>query len=240
MRLAMLLGIGSFLLSSLVVGLRMMALGARTRRSAELEMGLALLVPGGVGFTVAMLSFGPALTGVAPSTLRALANSSFAAGAIALALFTRQVFRPQGVQWTAFVAILCTGIGVSAAGFWIELPRDLLTSPAFWISYAGRMLVYAWAALEALRHYRLGRRRLRIGLAEPLVVNRFLLWAVGNGAVLGIFVIELVSLAELGLHAMFRPLVMTPISVLGLTAALTVWLAFLPPRAYARRFAATG
>ena len=235
MRVAMLLGIGSFLLSSLIVGLRMVALGARTGRSAELEMGLALLVPGVAGFTVAMLSLDPELTGVAPSTFRALANSSFAAGAVALALFTRQ-----GVQWTAFVAILCTGIGVSAAGFWIEHPRDLLASPAFWISYVGRMLVYAWAALEALRQYLLGRRRLRLGLAEPLVVNRFLLWAVGNGAVLGMFAIELVSMAEVGLHAMFRPRVMTPISVLGLVAALTVWLAFLPPRAYVRRFAATG
>ena len=48
---------------------------------------------------------------------------------------------------------------------------------------------------------------------------------------------QLGVMSSLGLDAMFLPAVMTPISVLGLTAAVTVWLAFLPPRAYVRRFA---
>lgn len=238
MRLVMAIGIGSFLFASSVVGLRMLLLAARTRRSAELEMGIALLVPGAFGYAAALASQAdPGTTGLAQSTLRAFANTCFGTGAIALALFTRQVFRPGSLRSTCCVAVLCTAIGISALGFWIERANDLLASPAFWVSYAARLSVFGWAAFEALRQHALGRRRQRLGLAEPLLVNRFLLWGIGNGAVLGLLAIQLGVMASLGLDAVFRPSVMTPISALGLVAAITVWLTFLPPRAYVQRFA---
>jgi hypothetical protein len=241
MRLVMAIGVGSFLVASTVVGLRMLLLAARTRRSAELEMGLALLVPGAFGYAAALASAAdPATTGLAQSTLRALANSCFGIGAISLALFTRQVFRPESLAAGCCVAVVCTSIGASSLGFWIERADDLLASPAFWVSYVARISVFGWAAFEAFHQYRLGRRRERLGLADPLLVNRFLLWGLGNGAVLGILALQLSVMASLGLDAMFLPLVMTPISALGLVAAITVWLTFLPPRAYRQRFGQPG
>jgi len=97
------------------------------------------------------------------------------------------------------------------------------------VDYAGRLILYGWATYESLRQYALARRRVRIGLTEPLVANRFLLWGIGTSAALGIW-----------LHAFWSELLRRPdptetylvITALGSACALAIWLAFFPPRAY--------
>ena len=39
-----------------------------------------------------------------------------------------------------------------------------------------------WGAAESLRYFSMMRRRAKLGLADPLVTNRFLLWGLGIGA----------------------------------------------------------
>jgi small-conductance mechanosensitive channel len=99
--------------------------------------------------------------------------------------------------------------------------------------YCGRLAMYSWASYETLRQYGLARRRVRIGLSEPLVANRFLLWGIGTLAALGIW-----------LHSLWRELAQRSevtefylvVTVLGSTCALSIWLAFFPPRAYRQWF----
>ena len=89
-------------------------------------------------------------------------------------------------------------------------------------------------AVKALRQATLARRRVRIGLTEPLVANRFLLWGVSTLAANGIWA-----------YSLWRELVQESdttefylvASVLGCICALAIWLAFFPPRAYRQRFA---
>jgi hypothetical protein len=74
----------------------------------------------------------------------------------------------------------------------------------------------------------------RIGLADPLVANRFLLWGIGTLATL------LVSLLYIG--AQFLGHYEMPASLIGISSTLVLasaiaeWLAFFPPRSYRERF----
>ena len=79
----------------------------------------------------------------------------------------------------------------------------------------------------------LARRRARLGLTEPLVANRFLLWGLGTLAALGIWLHSLWSEIAQRSERTEWYLVVT---VLGCGCALSIWLAFFPPRAYRRRF----
>ena len=79
------------------------------------------------------------------------------------------------------------------------------------------------------------RRRVRIGIGDPLVANRFLLWGIGTLATL------LVALLYIGMQ--LRGHYELPASLIGvsstlvLASAIAEWLAFLPPRSYRERFA---
>ena len=44
-----------------------------------------------------------------------------------------------------------------------------------WLGWAGRTGAMLWVAIESFRYYGQQRRRLRIGLADPILSNRFLL-----------------------------------------------------------------
>jgi hypothetical protein len=75
----------------------------------------------------------------------------------------------------------------------------------------------------------------RIGLADPLVANRLLLWSIGMSCILLLWVEALWRLASGGAAQPSYP----TIAVLGLICALSSWLAFFPPAAWRRRFAAS-
>jgi DNA-binding IclR family transcriptional regulator len=92
----------------------------------------------------------------------------------------------------------------------------------------------AWGAYEALRAWARLRRRERVGLADPVVCERVLLWGIasvasaivgGTSTVAGFLGINFAATA-------FGAAVIAP---LGLTAAGAMWLAFLPPAAYLGR-----
>ena len=80
------------------------------------------------------------------------------------------------------------------------------------------------------------RRRLRLGLVEPEVVARILLWGIGSGcASVLIALYAWLWLQRPGLVPSFEEVAL--IAVPGIGAAVSVWLAFFPPAAWRRRFA---
>jgi hypothetical protein len=86
------------------------------------------------------------------------------------------------------------------------------------------------------------RRRLRIGIADPLVANRFLLWGIGAGmAGSGSLIGMLVGLAY-GQPMSELPLLTLVLSLCGLVSAIALWLAFAAPerwKSWVRNQAAT-
>jgi hypothetical protein len=126
----------------------------------------------------------------------------------------------------------------------------VLPGAAYWLVVALRELVFVWMAVESFRYWTLLRRRLRLGLADPLVTNRFLLWAAWA------FSIVLLGLSDPGARIWYfaasgttelwvpeagRPIVLVVIagtSVLGIGAAITLFLTFFPTAAFQRWVAA--
>jgi hypothetical protein len=118
------------------------------------------------------------------------------------------------------------------AGHYLGAPRSAFSIAT---DHGGRLLLYGWATWEALRQYAHARRRVRHGLTEAIVANRFLLWGLATFAAIGIW-----------LHALWREIARSNdqteaylvVTALGGACALSIWLAFFPPRAYRSRFTA--
>ncbi len=91
-----------------------------------------------------------------------------------------------------------------------------------------------WGSAEALVYWRKMRRRLRLGLADPVVTNRFFLWGLGAGAAGLGTAIGMVAQLVTGLPPLQMPWITLSSSLHGLTAAVALWLAFVPNQAYLR------
>ena len=89
--------------------------------------------------------------------------------------------------------------------------------------------VLLWGSYEALRWWRRMRRRVRLGIGDPLVASRFLLWAIGAGmAGLGSGIAMFVGLAT-GRAMNELPALTLVLSLFGLVSAISLWLAFAAP-----------
>jgi len=160
-----------FVIASLVtlVGLRLAARGVVRRAAPELALGVAvaLLQPG-----IALLNY--ALQVRAPQ-LSAAALVCVTAGTCAIAVFAKLTFRARST-WTHVVVVLL--IAFLCYGHYLQLPPLIARGEPDLVYLCARMLLLDWIAFEALRHRALYARRERIGMYNPVIGNRFLLFAV--------------------------------------------------------------
>jgi hypothetical protein len=235
------LGGGAFVLVSLALGLRLVLLARRTGQLPEFAVGCALLLQGGVGYAAASLARGAPGLGVLPRvTLAALGMACMVLGTGGIAVFNWKVFRAD-CPWTPRVVAL-VGLALVACFAWQAATPGFLAAA----EYRGAGLhaieivtgaVLAWASFDALAYGVKLRKRLRLGLADPLVADRVRLWAC---ATISAQILNHLSIAAV---AMGRDIVTwryggAVIFVLGFVAAFSMWLAFLPPLAYRRWVAA--
>ncbi len=212
------------------VGLRLTRLASRSREAPEGLLGALFLVTGTSYLAYWIPS--SALEG----TLALLGRVLYVPAPVLIAVFTRRVFRPDA-PWAAWVApVTATLLVVGVTGSVLSGdPMGFATgNPWFWPEWLGYTLPFAWAAGEAFDQHARARRRRRLGLCEPLVCNRFLLW--------GLFgALQVVaSLALLGQYAAYAREGVFPASWDLLMGAIEVgslapiWLAFFPPAFYRR------
>lgn len=235
-----LLGVGALAMITVdaIVGARLLALARRTRQIPEAALGTAFLLLGAIGYPLTTL----ARRGVIESET---VNAALMGGGLlvqdiacfAVILATAQTFR-SGSR-TARVAVVVAAVWFAAS--WLgQLVTSgfgpLETNFAYSAGLAARTAAFAWASVEGFRAHAQGRRRLRLGLADPLVVNRFLLFGIGMGAVFAAFVIFIIGQLTTA-NPSAAAWVLAATGVMGITTALPTWLAFLPPAAYRRRFA---
>lgn len=224
----------SFIVVSLVVGIRLLRLAARTRRLPELAVGLALFLMGGFGWPLIVVAQqATALPDWARSGLALLSTILMSVGETSLALFTWRVFRPEAGWARALVLLVGLGFASCIVGqaFVPGYPAIALEGAAPWLAFRILPIVcLGWTGLESAWHARGCLRRRRIGLADPVVANRFVLWAVCTLTSALLTVATVIggptfqtSLAGIALLA--------PAS---LVAALALWFAFLPPAFYQR------
>lgn len=103
------------------------------------------------------------------------------------------------------------------------------------LAATARGLVFAWMACEAFAGHLAFRRRARIGLGNPMVANRLLLWglsAVPSFAV-SVVAIGMYVTARDAADIVVRQNQVGPVyGTLAALAASTLWLAFFPPASY--------
>jgi len=232
-------GSAAWVLTSLILGVRLLALAQQTRRVPELTIGLTFLLSGGLASVLFVLALGMASSHAALSqALEILGWLCSLVGQISLCVFIWRVFRP-AARWAAglvaVLALVSAGSLVAkamTAGFGVYPP----TSTGFWVGWATRGATMAWASIEALRYYRKMRRRLAVGLADPLLVNRFALW--GLSAACGLLMIGLTAVTQAANGAYYDAGVTWVRSAFGLVAAVSNWLVFFAPQSYRRAFEA--
>lgn len=250
---------GANLLLGAVIGVRLLRL-ARTSGGPEKWLGLHLLLytvaATMVSATLYMGWSDPSLA--MPDGLARSMNALFFAlqtlGVPFLAIFTQQTFRPgkRGARiavytLSALIALGAIGIGVGQ-GFEVRVQN----TPGYWVVFWARTAVYAWVTAESFLYFARMRKRLRLGLAEPLVVNRFLLWGIWGGVVLvmsfsdpvaRVWYASLAGSNTEWIPSVGRPIILTMIaatSALGTVAGSALFLTFFPPAAYKRWIGARG
>jgi hypothetical protein len=234
MALPVLLGIGFFLLFTLFVGARLLLLARRTGGLPELAIGLACLCSGFLGMGLQTL-------GDTPPLEPRLAHGLFAAGRVLVhvgilcqALFTWRVFRPER-SWAAtiFWGGVAAVIAISLGGAWSGTLGDRDYGGLwFRLQVAVHVCALAWGAFESLLYWTRMRRRLGLGLADPVVTNRFLVggMAIGFGALAVATEGVLHVLPDVGPSGTIASIC----GSLGAISILGYWLTFFPPRAYCR------
>jgi hypothetical protein len=218
-------------LTALAAG-RLLAVWRRSHQLPELLIAILIL---GVGTVAVGLGF--LLRAWAPDAALAifLPIAGADVGMTALAIFSWQVYRPGSALAKGAVVLVALGMLAVLADCVIEGRNVTLEStPASMTSSAIYVGVMAWSALEALLYWRPMRRRQRLGLADPVVTNRVLLWAIATG-VASIGILIGAAAQHLGGVDPRESLWVSLVYALhGSVSAVAFWLAFAPPAFYRR------
>lgn len=222
-----------------VIGVRLLFLAARTRQIPEAALGVAFVLLGAVGYPLTTA----ARRGVLPTdeANQALMAIGFLAQNVAcfgMYVQTAYTFRAGDPRMRPLLAAVALAFVASWIGQALQTGfATHTTGGPYYLGLAARAGGFAWACQAALREYGLARKRMRLGLVDPLVANRFLLFGLGTGGVLAAFAIFFVGQLTTE-NVAESSWVLAATGTAGLFAAVPTWLAFLPPRAYRRLFEA--
>jgi hypothetical protein len=233
-----LLGVGLLvmIIADGVVGVRLVMLARLTRQLPEFFFGLSFLSLGVVGYPLSIIARKAAMAGTPIPELLPTALLFQDLASLAMFVATWQTFRPadrwpRHAVWVGMVVFAASLIGDSVvAGAWIFRDGGVWYELGFW----ARAGAFFWGAAEAGRYYNIMSRRLKLGLADPVVTDRFRLWTISSYAICSAFLIFYMGRLWADNVATSVP-VLVATSLAGLVAGLTVWLAFVPPDSYVRR-----
>jgi len=225
------------LVVTLVVGGRLLAMARRTRKLPELLFGIGF-VGGGVGQGLGQL--GQRVLWTTPGSFAtAMSTAMFGfvvLGSSALFLVVWRIYRP---GWTFGAGICCAALPLLGLCYGMRITSgDFATndpvSAGMMLHQSLRGLLFTWASIEAIRYHGLLRKRLVLGLADPVATNQILMWGVAS-----VFMVALNGIISWNLFAVGRTPLADPTSTaLILVATMIVsgsmWCAFFPPQALRR------
>lgn len=223
-------------LLGLVVGVRLLRIAAYTHQTPELTIGVSYVLTGGFGFPPMLLSGEVWRTQHDLAILlQVFALFPILAGILAISVGAWRIFRPRE-RWPL---ILLAGIWITTgicAGFALAAEQQDEFGRWFWYAIGFATAGWVWMSVEAFRLSTLLSRRARYGLASAEVANRVLLWGVASVAAV---MSTLFGLLSVGTHdPSLRYALRISQSAVQWACILSMWLAFFPPQAYRRRFAA--
>lgn len=159
----------------------------------------------------------------------------WAVAGLTTGLFTRLVFHPDKAWATRLIAVnlvlLAAGFVVSGInGDWEGMAP--LTNPGYWLAATGHVLPCVWVGIAGLTQYANARRRVRLGLCDPVVCNRFLLFGLFGVMQILTIMFEIPMYIEFEKTASVSEWMDQVLGALEMVTILCIWLAFFPPAAY--------
>ncbi len=220
-----------------ITGIRVLVLAAHTRQLPELLLGCSYLVGGMLGWSLLLVA-GALLVGrpdlhVLTEVLQAGGSFCLNLGVVAASLFTWRVFNPRSVPiallFFAQLAVLLADFVHNGVMMHLAIPPA--TDPWFYPGMFGRDLTYVWLPIVALRYWNMLRKRLPLGLSDPVTTNRVLLWGL-TGVVTFLYCVVAGITAYLDLWVRYGEAMFLCTGVMMSVGALLGWLAFVPPARY--------
>ncbi len=238
MGLVLLVSTAAYIGVGIAVGVRLVRLARRTKGFPERMLGISCLAGPGL--------VAPCLVVVhAIAEPEALVRAAAFVGQIGYALFcsvmvmfTWQCFRPDEawsrwlVRASIATVVFSAAVGMARAlGLASVLELRDMDHWAFRAIGIASVVGHVWTGLESFNYYRQMRKRRVLGLADPVVTNRFLLWSlvavfalVASGVPLAVGFLGGDSFNDV------------PTRLAGAAATIfgsvCLQLAFLPPRSY--------
>jgi hypothetical protein len=235
-----------YLGAAFVLAVHLLGRARRRRDLAPFLLGVNLLFAMGFGYLLCSAGMAAAFLSQqgSPRLIAGLLGAGYAAtilGLVAALIFQWRVFWP-GERWplalmAAFLCAMVVGwIGYAASG---GLATGRYQGGWVWLLYAGMLATNLWVGIEPLVYHAKLRKRVPLGLAEPLVADRFLLWGLGSlarAAMILMGPLSELALDRLGADARlsYASVVLVAASLLGLATSVAYWLTFNPTAAYAR------
>lgn len=235
-----------YLTAAFVLSGHLLNRARRNRELAPLLLGIQLLFAmgfgyllSGAGMAIAMVVENPSPRLVAALLGAGYLTTTFGLGA-ALA-FNWRVFWPDR-RWPLGLAAFLFGVmGVGWVGGLATGAFETGSYASGWmlLLHGGMLVTNLWGAFEPLRYHAKLEKRIRLGLAEPVVVDRFLLWGLGSLARAALVLVGPIAEWMLGdIHGSSRLSFsaggLAAASLLGLATSLAYWLTFNPTAAYVR------
>jgi len=225
---------------------RLLSMAGRTRRTPEIWAGLYFF---GISIGLPLRVLGHSLMVAEPALaadLNTFGHLFFAAASCAMAVFTWRVFRADEAWARALALATIATIVATTASVLLTGSANAEQSISVALTNFARVVPILWAFFESARYWRAMTRRARLGLADPVVTNRFLLWSVWTAALavlpgmtlvlrlLGFVAVSFGYGAQIA-HAETHFVVLLVRMIFLLTApvgALALSLSFFPPEQY--------
>ena len=236
----------------LVVGVRLLRAGLQPDRRPELALAIYFLASPFLSTICQGLAYGGmvdpnlALPESIGELVLGVGILGMAVGGAAVCAFLSLSFG-SGSAWSRVAAVALGALalgGFAFEGLHEEFTVSLAPGPGHWTAWAGRTAPMVWLTAESLRYWRMLRRRQRLGLADPLLVNRFLLWGIFSGATFVNLSADLVAhllyaviaatTTEASMDVM-RPVLIGTMLVtmtLSMVSSAALFLTFFPPARY--------
>lgn len=224
-----------------LVGVRLLLLARRTRALPETCLGWMLVCLMGIGYPLAVGTQAETSLGLPLAKLFQTLSTAFMDIGFGLALlFTWKVFRRES-SWArafsvaGFAALLFHCVVTSYVVIGLDNIARAVEANRHWaiIAILVCFLGNGWSAFESFRYRTLLQRRMALGLADPVVSNRFLLWgSLGVIASIGVLVNGYFLVTRV--DVLTNPLAQSVTALIGITQAALLYLTFLPPPRYTR------
>jgi len=220
-------------MANLIIGVRLLWLAKKTRKLPEFTLGTSFILAGAIGWTAILISREVSASDPAAAEfLLAMGTLITNLGNVTLLVFIWRVYRPHAIWVVILTVILVSMMAVSTVYNSIIVGKTYAgpSEPIQWLGISARLATYFWGTLESFIFWRKLKKRVLIGLAEPVITNRVFMWCVAAASTLITTIIT--TSTYIRRATVYTDVEMLLFSVLGFVGAFSVWLAFWPPVRY--------